>query len=307
MKVLVIGGTGHIGSFLIPQLVADGHAVTVVARGERPAPPDPAFEKVTLVKRAYERKGDAWPKFLASLDAEVVIDILGTNVPGVFEATKKTARHLIACGSVWMLGSARRVPVPPEEQSPCPFDWYGMRWRELNETRARAKADGVAFTGVLPPNICGPGKVPIDGQGGRSVEVHKAHARGEPVQLPENCNTLIAPCDASDVARPFSLAVRHRDAAADEIFNAGAPYALAAPRFIEALGEAHGSTIPIEYVPAEKFYTEVLPDVGANYHFKEHMAPDISKTRAKLGYAPEFTCEETLARAVDWMRENRLI
>ena len=116
MRVLVIGGTGHIGSFLIPQLVGDGHEVTVVARGERPVPKDPAFGKVTLVKRAYERKGDAWPKFLASLDAEVVIDILGTNLPGVYEATRKTVKHLIACGSVWMLGPAKIVPTPPEEQ-----------------------------------------------------------------------------------------------------------------------------------------------------------------------------------------------
>ena len=307
MKVIVIGGTGHIGRFLTPQLVEDGHVVTVVARGERPVPPDAAFEKVTLVKRAYERKGDAWPAFLASLDAEVVIDILGSNVPGVYDATRATCRHLIACGSVWMLGPSKVVPTPPETQSPCPFDGYGMRWRELNETRARAKADGVAFTAVLPPNICGPGKVPLEGRGGRSVEAHKSHMQGEPVQLPECCNTLIGPCDASDVARPFSLSVRNRDAAADEIFNAGAPYALAAPRFIEALGEAHGATIPIEWVPAETFYSEIVPDVGNHYHFKEHMAPDISKTREKLGYEPEFTCEQTLARAVDWMRGENLL
>jgi len=307
MKVCVIGGTGHIGGFLIPQLVEDGHDVTVVARGERPVPAKPAFEKVTLVKRSYSRKDPAWAKFLASLDAEVMIDILGSGLPGVYEATKKTTKHLIACGSVWMLGSAKRVPIPPEEQSPCPFDWYGMRWRELNETKAQAKKDGIPFTAVLPPNICGPGKVPIDGKGGRDVELHKAHARGEPVQLPEHCNTLISPCDASDVARPFSLAVRSRDAAADEIFNTGAPDFLTAPRFIEALGEAHGSTIPIEYVSAETFYTEILPDVGAHYHFKEHMAPDISKTREKLGYEPEFTCEETLARGVKWMRDTGLL
>ncbi len=182
-----------------------------------------------------------------------------------------------------------------------------MRWRELNETKERARADGVAFTAVLPPNICGPGKVPIDGKGGRDVELHKAHERGEVVQLPEYCNTLIAPCDASDVARPFSLAVNNRDAAAGEIFNAGAPYALSAPRFIEALGEAHGATIPIEYVSADQFYNEILPDVGSNYHFSAHMAPDISKTREKLGYEPEFTCEQTLARAVAWMHDEGLM
>jgi len=307
MNVCVIGGTGHIGGFLVPQLVADGHKVVVVSRGQRPVPKGGAWSKVTYLEQAYKRGDETWRKFIASLEAEVVVDILGQDVPGVYEATKGTTKHTIATGSVWMLGSARTVPVPPEEQTPCPFDWYGMRWRELNETRAKAKADGIAFTAVLPPNICGPGKVPIDGKGGRDVAVHKAHARGEPVQLPENCNTLISPCDASDVARVHALAVANRDAAAGEFFNAGAPYFLSAPRFIEALGEAHGSTIPIEYVSAEKFYGELLPDAGANYHFKEHMAPDISKTRAKLGYEPEFTCEQTLARAVQWMRDEGML
>ncbi|HUV39803.1 MAG TPA: hypothetical protein VMY39_09330, partial [Planctomycetota bacterium] len=104
-----------------------------------------------------------------------------------------------------------------------------------------------------------------------------------------------------------ALAVSQRDAAADEVFNAGAPDFLPAPRFIEALAAAHGSTIPIEWVSAEKFYGEILPDEGASYHFREHMAPDIQKTRAKLGYAPEFTCEQTLARAVGWMHDTGLL
>lgn len=36
MKILVIGGTGHIGSYLVPRLVTQGHEVTVIAR--KPAP-----------------------------------------------------------------------------------------------------------------------------------------------------------------------------------------------------------------------------------------------------------------------------
>ena len=33
MKICVIGGTGHIGSFLTPKLAGDGHDVTVVTTG----------------------------------------------------------------------------------------------------------------------------------------------------------------------------------------------------------------------------------------------------------------------------------
>ena len=316
MRILVIGGTGHIGSFLTPMLVADGHTVTVITRGER-KPLDAAqglrplanraWESVKLLTGVYKRNDPAFAALVGSVGAEVVVDILGAQVPAIYDAVKGKAKHLIACGSVWMLGTPRVVPTPPEEQSPCPFDWYGMRWRELNETRARAAKDGVAFTAVLPPNICGPGKVPIDVKGGRDVEVHKSVMRGEPVVLPEHCNTLIAPCDASDVAHPFALAVKNRDAAAGEFFNAGSPCALSARRFVEVYAEIFGVKVPIDWIPAPKFYGEYLPDVGSNYHFSTHMAPDISKTRAKLGYAPEFTSEQSMARAVAWMREKGLM
>ncbi len=36
MKILVIGGTGHIGSYLIPRLILNGHEVSVVSRDSQP-------------------------------------------------------------------------------------------------------------------------------------------------------------------------------------------------------------------------------------------------------------------------------
>ncbi len=35
MRILVVGGTGHIGSYLVPRLVLSGHEVKVVARNPR--------------------------------------------------------------------------------------------------------------------------------------------------------------------------------------------------------------------------------------------------------------------------------
>jgi len=37
MRIVVIGGSGHIGTFLVPRLVRAGHEVTVVSRGSRTA------------------------------------------------------------------------------------------------------------------------------------------------------------------------------------------------------------------------------------------------------------------------------
>ena len=50
MQVVVIGGSGHIGTYLSPQLVEAGHAVTCVSRGLRkPYQPHEAWKQVVHI------------------------------------------------------------------------------------------------------------------------------------------------------------------------------------------------------------------------------------------------------------------
>jgi uncharacterized protein YbjT (DUF2867 family) len=36
MRVVVIGGTGHTGTYLIPRLIEAGHEVALISRNRRP-------------------------------------------------------------------------------------------------------------------------------------------------------------------------------------------------------------------------------------------------------------------------------
>ena len=50
MKVVVIGGTGHIGTFLIPMLVNAGFETIYITRGKsQPYVDDPAWKKAQKV------------------------------------------------------------------------------------------------------------------------------------------------------------------------------------------------------------------------------------------------------------------
>lgn len=306
MKVLVIGGTGHIGSFLVPMLAAKGEQTIVVSRNRKSVEAT-GWESVQLVQAKYVRNDGKWSDFIRQLEFDTLIDILGVDVPGTYEAAKLHCKHFIACGSLWMFGPPRVVPTPEKTQEPCPFEGYATRYSELLSTKEQAEKDGVMFTAVMPPNICGPGKIPLDGHGGRGLEVHKAHVQGKPVKLPHGCNTLIGPCDAEDVARGFFLAVCQPEESAGEIFNVGSSYALPAVQFIETYAEIYGCKIPIEFVSNETFFGSVLPDPGANYHFSQHMLPDISKISTKLGYEPKHSPKETMERAVEWMKGQKLL
>ena len=51
MRVIVVGATGHIGSFLVPRLVAEGHEVIAISRGERkPYVDDPAGNRSSVYR-----------------------------------------------------------------------------------------------------------------------------------------------------------------------------------------------------------------------------------------------------------------
>jgi nucleoside-diphosphate-sugar epimerase len=78
MRIVVIGGTGHIGSSLVPGLVEAGHEVACISRGRRePYRPDPAWQHVALVqidRAAAEAAGDFGAR-VAALEGRAVIDL----------------------------------------------------------------------------------------------------------------------------------------------------------------------------------------------------------------------------------------
>ncbi len=307
MRICIIGGSGHIGGALVPMLAGDGYDVSVVASFRSPVPWDCSISNVTSVMGKYVRGSAAWAALIGETNADIYIDILGIDLPATYAAVRNHCGHFIACGSLWMYGPPKKVPTPEETQGPCEFGGYAGRYEEILNTREQASKDGIPFTAIMPTNICGPGKVPIDCRGGRVIANHKAHMRGETVYLPEKCETYIGPCDVTDIARCFALSVENVDSSAGQMFNAGAEYALTAPHFVETYADIYNTVIPVLEVPAEKFYAEILPERSANYHFREHMYPDISKAKAVLGYKPQYTPEEAMERAVQWMRDNNLL
>jgi nucleoside-diphosphate-sugar epimerase len=305
MSICVIGGTGHIGKNLVSMLLEDGADFTVLTSGRSPVPTGDGWDRVKRVECSYG--SDEWAACLQDLAPSVLIDILGNDAPGTYQAVKSTCKHFILCGSVWMFGEPQSVPTPDETQTPCPFEGYNRRYEEMQALFKTAARDGIAYNAVMPPNICGPYKIPLDGHGGRSIEVHKAHQRGEPCPLPAPGNNLVGPCDAWDVAQGFFLSCKQPDKANGHIFNVGAPYALTSKKFIETYGEIYGTEIPIDWYGWKEYSEEIIPEFGANFHFGAHMCPDLTKIHKQLGYVPKYTPEQTMERAVDWMRAEGLL
>ena len=291
------------GHFLVPMLIKDGHEVYVASRGNKPVRTPEEFLGAKFIVCDSSN-----PESLEEMKAygfDTVVDFPGTAY-NVWNVLKNDISHLVACGSLWMFGYPHKIPTPEIPQSEVLFPGYKKRFAEMQEMLADRSAKAV-FTGIMPPNVAGPGKIPLDAKAGRSAENHKAMMNGETVYLPEGPEALIPPCDAEDIASLFALAVNNRDAAAWELFNAGSGYAVPISDFVRIYAKIYGVDIPIEYVTWKKFSEELVPVLGDLWHFYAHMAPDITKAKTKLGYSPKYTPEETLRRSVEWMKQEKII
>ena len=134
MRVVVIGGRGHIGSFLVPRLVAAGHEVTVVSRGRRePYVPHAAWREVRQVTldRGVEEAGGQFGIRVRELRPDIVVDLICFTLPSaqqLVEALRGEVQQLLHCGTIWdMVPASSRRPPNSSHAGPSATTAYKRR------------------------------------------------------------------------------------------------------------------------------------------------------------------------------------
>src|SRR5258705_4858063 len=120
-RVVVIGATGHIGTYLVPRLVRGGHEVIALSRGQR-APYHPAPEWAQVTRVAVDRDAeDAAGTFggqVADLRPDVVVDLVcftAGSAGQLVDALRPSRPLLLHCGTILGHGPALRVAVTADE------------------------------------------------------------------------------------------------------------------------------------------------------------------------------------------------
>jgi nucleoside-diphosphate-sugar epimerase len=112
-RVVVIGATGHIGSYLVPRLVRGGHEVIAISRGTRgPYHPSPQWDSVTTLTadRDAEDAAATFGARIAALGPDVVIDLIcftAASAGQLVDALRPSRPLLLHCGTIWVHGPAR--------------------------------------------------------------------------------------------------------------------------------------------------------------------------------------------------------
>ena len=310
MRVVVIGATGHVGTYLVPMLDEAGHHVVAVSRGKRePYHNHPAFARAEKV--SLERTADhaAFAAAVAELNADVVIDLICFELQGAValaEAVRGSVSHLLVCGTIWIHGPSSAVPAT-EEADRKPFGDYGIKKLAIAEYLEReAQAGRLPATVVHPGHIVGPGWVPLNPEGHFNVEVFRRIAEGDTIRLPNLGMETVHHVHAEDVAALFIAAMNNWGPSIGQSFHAVSPAALTLRGYAESMFAWHGHRPNIEYLPWEEWQKTVAKvDAATTWDHISH-SPNCSmeKARRLLGFAPRYSSLAAVRESVRWLQEH---
>ena len=309
MKILVIGATGHIGTYLVPRLVAAGHRVAAMHRGNRePYSLKPVWDKVERIqadRKEEEEKGD-FGKAVAKVSAEVVIDLIlfkREGLPQMVEALQGNCRHYIYCGTMWVYGPTEFAPTREEHPRLADED-YGRNKAEIElELLRLAACENFPATILHPGHIVGPGWPPIGPTGNLDLAVFEKLGRGLEVCLPDLGLGTLHHVHADDVAQAFERAIERPNASIGESFNVVSPEALTLNAFCRAAAGWVGKEPVLAYLPWERWRETVGPeDAEITWeHIRHCPCGSIEKARRLLGYSPHYSSLEAVRESLAWL------
>jgi nucleoside-diphosphate-sugar epimerase len=310
MRVVVIGGTGHIGTFLVPRLVAAGHEVIVLSRGKRgPYLAHEAWKTVTPIEvdRAAEDQAQTFGSRVAALHADAVVDLIcftPESAQQMLDAVKPRQALLLHCGTMWVHGArtGKDAAESVTEDAPRnPFGDYGIKKAAIERLLLEATRRGDARATVLHPgHLVGPGWNPVNPAGHFNFEVFERIARGETLVLPNDGLETVHHVHADDVAQAFELALTNPDKSVGESFHVVSPAPMTLRGYAEAM-YAHFDRRPrLEFLLWEDWKETVTAEEAAATwdHIAHSPNGSIAKARHRLGYAPRYSSLEAVIESI---------
>jgi len=248
MRVTIIGGSGHIGSYLVPRLVEAGFEAVCVSRGQRkPYVTSPAWPKVERV--SLDRDVPGFDAAVAQLGSDAVIDLTCYTIAAarsLVEALRDRNTRLLHCGTIWVHGMSVEVPTT-EDQPRRPISDYGVRKAQI-ESFLLQQTDVPAAI-VHPGHLVGEGWVPLNPAANFNPRVFQDLASGREIALPNIGRETLHHVHADDVAQCFVRALECWQEAEGLSCHAVSRGALTLAGYAESVAGWYGQTAQIHFLP----------------------------------------------------------
>jgi nucleoside-diphosphate-sugar epimerase len=307
-RVVVIGATGHVGSYLVPRLVRGGHEVIALSRGSRdPYHPSPEWSsviRVTADREAEDAEGTFGAR-VAALRPDVVVDMVcftAASAQQLVDALRPARPLLVHCGTIWVHGPALRVPVT-EDEPRTGYGAYGTGKAEIEALLHRETlARGVPAIVLHPGHITGPGWPVITPAGNLDPAVWTSLATGRPLALPDHGLGVLHHVHADDVAQAFERALS-RPSAIGASFHVVAEQAMTLRGLAAGVARWFGREPVLEFVDWAEFERRAGHEhaEATREHTFRSIAASIARAREVLGYVPRYSSLEALHEALAWL------
>jgi nucleoside-diphosphate-sugar epimerase len=305
-RIVVIGGSGHVGSYLLPALVERGHEVLNVSRGKaspyREHAAWEAIEQVAVDRKAEEAEGRFGAR-IAELNADIVVDMISFKLEGaqqLVEALRGKIEHYLFCSSIWVYGHATTVPSVETDPTNA-IDDYGVNKAKIERwLLQQARRDRFPATSFRPGHIVGEGWVPINPQANANPDVFSQIARGEELVLPNLGLEMVHHVHADDVAQWIISAIEQRAASIGEVFNTVSTRALTLRGYAEAMYRWFEQEPRLSFAPFDQWKLGLTEaDAHSSWgHIMRSSCVSIEKSRERLGYRPRFSSLESIQQSV---------
>jgi nucleoside-diphosphate-sugar epimerase len=308
-RVVVIGATGHVGSYLVPRLVRAGHEVVALSRGARdPYVVAPEWRRVQRV--VVDREAEDFGERVVALAPDAVVDMLcftPESAQRLVDALRPARPLLLHCGTIWVHGRVARVPVTEDEPRTA-YGGYGTGKAAIEALLHRETiAGGVPSVVLHPGHISGPWPS-ITPAGNLDLDVWRRLATGEPVPLPDLGLGVLHHVHADDVAQAFERALT-RPAAIGSSFHVVSEQAMTLRGLAAGVAGWFGREPVIELVDWPEFERRAGAEHAAatREHVERSIAASIDRAREVLGYRPRYSSLDALRESLRWLVANGLV
>ena len=301
-KVLVVGGSGFIGSHLCRKLLAENYLPVVFDRVA------PSVQGIEYHRGDMSTIADLWPSLLE--DVVAVYHLAWTTKPQsanndpLFDLQSNVAAgiHLLdglahlshqprfifvsTGGAVY--GQTGSVPVP-EDHPTNPLNAYGISKLTLEHyLRLYHHLHGLDYLVFRPGNPYGEGQDPAGAQGAVAVFLGKI-LRGEAITIWGDGEVVRDYLHIDDLVSALVAGLAyHPTATSPRVFNVGSGRGVSLNQLVGLLEQASGRHAEVAYTPARK------ADVP-------QIVLDISRILEHLGWSPRIPMEQGLRRTWDWI------
>jgi nucleoside-diphosphate-sugar epimerase len=321
MRILVIGGTGFIGRFVVPRLIDAGHDIAVLQRPESAKPLPDGTRSIRGDRHDLAASASA----LRAFAPDVVVDLIlssGRQATALVDTLRGYAGRVVAVSSMDVYRAMDVVhrreegplePLPLRESSPLRtklhpypaaqvrmmqevFGWLDEDYDKIPVEHAVLGDAGLPGTVLRLPMIYGPG----DPRHRFFPMLKRMDDRRPVIVLPQSVADWKSPRGyVENIAAAITLATTS-DWARDRVYNVAEVESFCELEWARMLARAIGWGGEFVVVDDE----EAPASVRIPENLAQHLVADTTRIRSELGYREPVAREEAIRQTIAWEREH---